>query len=91
MLPDRVSNPGPLTYESGALPIALRGPAQTCVSVDRQSISPLEDKKLSLVFSNSDISKYFLTSKNIFWTHLLFFIVFQLWYLKLWDLKVSFL
>ena len=27
MLPDRVSNPGPLTYESGALPIELRGPA----------------------------------------------------------------
>ena len=23
MLPERVSNPGPLTYESGALPIAL--------------------------------------------------------------------
>ena len=33
MLPDRVSNPGPLTYESGALPIALRGPAS--VKVDR--------------------------------------------------------
>ena len=30
MLPDRVSNPGPLTYESGALPIALRGPALVC-------------------------------------------------------------
>ena len=28
MLPDRVSNPGPLNYESGALPIALRGPAK---------------------------------------------------------------
>ena len=28
MLPDRVSNPGPLTYESGALPIALRGTAE---------------------------------------------------------------
>ena len=28
MLPDQVSNPGPLTYESGALPIALRGPAE---------------------------------------------------------------
>ena len=28
MLPDRVSNPGPLTYESGALPIALRGTAR---------------------------------------------------------------
>ena len=29
MLADRVSNPGPLTYESGALPIALRGPAKS--------------------------------------------------------------
>ena len=28
MLPDRVSNPGPLTYESDALQIALHGPAQ---------------------------------------------------------------
>ena len=27
MLSDRVSNPGPLTCETGALPIALRGPA----------------------------------------------------------------
>ena len=26
MWPDRVSNPGPLTFESGALPTALRGP-----------------------------------------------------------------
>ena len=31
MLPDRVSNPGPLTYESGALPIALRGLARSAV------------------------------------------------------------
>ena len=31
MLPDQVSNPGPLTYESGALPIALRGPAERLV------------------------------------------------------------
>ena len=30
MLPDRVSNPGPLTYESGAIPIALCGPAADC-------------------------------------------------------------
>ena len=29
MWPDRVSNPGALTYKSGALPIALRGPANT--------------------------------------------------------------
>ena len=27
MWPDRVSNPGPPTYESGALPTALRDPA----------------------------------------------------------------
>ena len=31
MLPDRVSNPVPLTYESGALPIALRHPARAAV------------------------------------------------------------
>ena len=36
MLPDRVSNPGPLTYESGALPIALRGPA----AMDRNQHAP---------------------------------------------------
>ena len=33
MLPDRVSNPGSLTYESGVLPIALRGPACVCARV----------------------------------------------------------
>ena len=33
MLPDRVSNPGPLTYESGALPTALRGPANCDLTV----------------------------------------------------------
>ena len=33
MLPDRVSNPGPLTYESGALPIALRGPAPESLEI----------------------------------------------------------
>ena len=33
MWPDRVSNPGPLTYESGALPIALRGPAHIVTTI----------------------------------------------------------
>ena len=33
MLPDRVSNPGPLTYESGVLPIALRGPANLATKI----------------------------------------------------------
>ena len=36
MFPDRVSNPGPLVYESGALPIALRGPAQCTVKGKRK-------------------------------------------------------
>ena len=35
MLPDQVSNPGPLTYESGALPIALRGPARPMELIDK--------------------------------------------------------
>ena len=34
MLPDRVSNPGPLTYESGALLIALRGPASQLFEIE---------------------------------------------------------
>ena len=36
MWPDRVSNPGPLTYESGALPISLRGTASTVLSVAKK-------------------------------------------------------
>ena len=42
MLPDRVSNPGPLTYESGVLPIALRGPT-TFVSTVRLNESSTND------------------------------------------------
>ena len=38
MLPDRVSNPGPLTYESGALPIALRGPADVGIKNDKGNV-----------------------------------------------------
>ena len=37
MWPDRVPNPGPLTYESGALPTALRGPARDNRSRDNES------------------------------------------------------
>ena len=40
MLPDRVSNPGPLTYESGALPIVLRGPA---INYDNTSCASSEN------------------------------------------------
>ena len=56
MLPDRVSNPGPLTYESGALPIALRGPALIF------HVNPLlaEDslETSSLIFSEKKMKKY---------------------------------
>ena len=38
MLSDRVSNPGPLTYESGALPIALRGPARVVADMPHTSV-----------------------------------------------------
>ena len=56
MLPDRVSNPGPLTYGSGVLPIALRGPAGNnfmFASLDnkalsKRSLSTLKDKNLLL-------------------------------------------
>ena len=46
MLPDQVSNPGPLTYESGALPIALRGPAKFQVA------SHLQCKERGMLLSN---------------------------------------
>ena len=41
MLPDRVSNPGPLTYESGALPIALRN--DRGISIDQAVLDPYEN------------------------------------------------
>ena len=44
MLPDRVSSPGPLTYESGALPIALRGPAE--LHMDLQTMETLVKLRL---------------------------------------------
>ena len=47
MLPDRVSNPGHLTYESGVLPIALRGPAQSNVNC-RRSYPETNPDKLSI-------------------------------------------
>ena len=46
MLPDRVSNPGPLTYESGALPIALRGPTAIELEVI-QNHRPIRSSYLS--------------------------------------------
>ena len=42
MWPDRVSNPGPLTYESGTLLTALRGPAHIINEDRNQSTAELQ-------------------------------------------------
>ena len=60
MLPDRVSNPGPLTYESGALPIALRGPARAVVSYGRKYVhlvlnTRMDDLRLYVLFNSISV------------------------------------
>ena len=55
MLPDRVSNPGPLTYESGALPIALRGPAKSIFT---------EEIPLFIDYCNFMFSLFILVTKG---------------------------
>ena len=52
MWSDRVSNPGPPTYESGALPTALRGPAEKKrldISCEKKT---LKKNVLSVLYSN---------------------------------------
>ena len=57
MLPDRVSNPGPLTYESGALLIALCGPA--CFLDFRQVVHSIQIKIMVIfIVLNSDHIDY---------------------------------
>ena len=53
MLPDRVSNPGPLTYESDAQPIALHG---------------LAVKLSCLLYINMDMTNMHLL-RELFHTH----------------------
>ena len=65
MLPDRVSNPGPLTYESGALPIALRGPANSLCSIYETSKGQSEHLQNFIVQSTLVISKSKGPSKTL--------------------------
>ena len=58
MLPDRVWNPGPLTYESGALPIALRGPALEFASAQA-------DQNLHLSVSRLLLAHRFMSSRYV--------------------------
>ena len=50
MLPDRVSNPGPLTYESGALLTALRSPAT--LQESKEQLNILKEKNIVVLRKN---------------------------------------
>ena len=52
MLPDRVLNPGPLTYESGALPIALHGPALNGSNTDGSFTTAVSNSFLGFLGAN---------------------------------------
>ena len=71
MLPDRVSNPGPLTYESGAVPIALRSPAPVLVNemlyfqtYSMVTLPFLEKKKCERICSAKAPHKVMFSAKN---------------------------
>ena len=55
MLPDRVSNPGPLTDESGALPIAQRGPAMKILPIQKNVLVLMTSMLLFFSFCFSRI------------------------------------
>ena len=59
MWSDRVSNPGPLTYLSGALPTVLSGPAFSEKRLDVSSESAVQRIHLKhhILFSSKDTSK----------------------------------
>ena len=61
MLPDRVSNPGPLTYESGALPIALRGPLYLNGHTNASGAKPAGKNscRFDTVFSGVSFASFF--------------------------------
>ena len=61
MLPDRVSNPGPLTYESGALPGTRQFIDKTTHRHGfwRQFIDTIEDNS-STLFEDSSSTHYYL-------------------------------
>ena len=65
MLPDRVSNPGPLTYESGALPIALRGPAIKEVS-KAANLDWIDNQACRLSHNIFVITNLFITNNYLF-------------------------
>ena len=74
MLPDLVSNPGPLTYESGALLIVLRGPAHfVCKEISDKPITSLTTYIIGTLyipevtpFHMVDCSKFYTVNLVVF-------------------------
>ena len=62
MWPDRVSNPGPLTYESGAVPTALRGPAKQ----KNLKVKNLNMNNMAKISSNS-FAVFILMANHLAW------------------------
>ena len=62
MWPDRVYNPGPLTYESGVIPTALRGPALNCKAHQMKTVA------FSQLFHHYMAHVYWMHSFNIGYT-----------------------
>ena len=61
MLPDQVSNPGPLTYESGALPTALHSLAHL---KDRDGIANSVNSDQTAPWEQSDLRLHCLLKPN---------------------------
>ena len=61
MWPDRVSNPGPLTYELGALPTTLRGPA----TLLQTKQGPEQSFRICAIPSGQMLSQYEEQSKLV--------------------------
>ena len=83
MLPDRVSNPEPVTYQSGALPIALRGPASAghtaavcwkesqspCISFGGADMITNDRCKISNILNSTPKIETFYLQRQIFNFH----------------------
>ena len=65
MWPDRVSNPGPLNYESGSLLTALHGPSQLVVTGLLYSKQCLQLGMLVLLFPYIPGSNYLPPAKKL--------------------------
>ena len=65
MWPVRVSNPGPLTYESGALPTAFRGPTHLYDTIKIKSI--VSDRLQEKALLDQEQSDQFYTVCHSVW------------------------